>query len=75
MYLKTVLSSVTTLLFLDNGDIISSRYDIANSFNNYFASIAETTKNIYIHINIFHTLLHDWCFSVCSQSCKSCFYF
>ena len=42
--LKTVASSVPTELFLDNGDTITNPYDIANTFNNYFASIAETTK-------------------------------
>ena len=40
---KTVASSVPTVLSLDNGDIITNQYDIANTFNN-FASIAETTK-------------------------------
>ena len=35
--LKTAASNVPTVLSLDNGDI-------ANNFNNYFASIAETTK-------------------------------
>ena len=29
---------------LDNSDMITNPYDIANTFNNYFASIAETTK-------------------------------
>ena len=42
--LKTVASSVPTVLFLDNGDTITNPYDIANIFNNYFASIVETTK-------------------------------
>ena len=42
--LKTVASSVPTVLSLDNGDTITNLYDIANNFNNYFASIAETTK-------------------------------
>ena len=42
--LKTVVSNVPTLLPLDNGDTITNPYDIANTFNNYFASIAETTK-------------------------------
>ena len=42
--LKTVAFSVPTVLSLDNGDTITNRYDIANSFNDYFASIAETTK-------------------------------
>ena len=31
-------------LSLDNGDTITNPYDIANTFNNYFACIAETTK-------------------------------
>ena len=38
--------SVPTVLSLDNGDIITNPYDNANTFNNYFASIPETTKNI-----------------------------
>ena len=42
--LKTVTSSVPTVLSLDNGDNITNPYDIANTFNNFFASIAETTK-------------------------------
>ena len=42
--LKTVASSRTTALSLDNGDTITSSYDIANTFNTYFASIAKTTK-------------------------------
>ena len=41
---KTAASNVPTLLLLDNGDTITNIYDIANTFNNYFASIAETTK-------------------------------
>ena len=44
--LKTVASSIPTVLSLDNGDTITNPYDIANTFNNYFASIAETTKNM-----------------------------
>ena len=32
------------MLSLDNGNTITNPYDIANTFNNYFASIAETTK-------------------------------
>ena len=31
---------------LDNGDTITNPYDTANTFNNYFASVAETTKSI-----------------------------
>ena len=42
--LKTVASSVLTVLSLDNGVTITNPYDIANTFNNYFASITETTK-------------------------------
>ena len=42
--LKTVAPNVLTVLSLDNGDTITNPYDIANTFNNYFASIAETTK-------------------------------
>ena len=42
--LTTVASSVPTVLSLDNGDTITNPYDTANTFNNYFASIAETTK-------------------------------
>ena len=41
--LKTVASNVPNVLSLDNGDTITNPY-IANTFNNYFASIAETTK-------------------------------
>ena len=42
--LKTVASSVPAVLSLDNDDTMTNPYDIANTFNNYFASIAETTK-------------------------------
>ena len=42
--LKTVASSVPAALSLDNDDTITNPYDIANTFNNYFASIAESTK-------------------------------
>ena len=41
--LKTVASHVPTVLSLDNGDTITNPYDIVNTFNNYFASIAQTT--------------------------------
>ena len=44
IYLKTVAFNVPTVLSLDNGDTITNPYDIANTFNNYFASIAETTR-------------------------------
>ena len=42
--LKTVPSLVPTVLSLHNGDIITNPYNIANTFNNYFAPIAETSK-------------------------------
>ena len=42
--LKTVTYNVPTVLSLDNGDTITNPYDIANTSNNYFASIAETMK-------------------------------
>ena len=44
IFLKTVASHVPTVLPLDNTDNITNPHDIANIFNNYFASIAETTK-------------------------------
>ena len=45
---KTVAPSVPIVLSLDIGDTITSPYDTANTFtfNNYFASVAETTKSI-----------------------------
>ena len=50
--LKTIASNVPTVLSLDNGDTVTNPYDIANTFNNYFASIAETTKKTkYSHIH------------------------
>ena len=42
--LKSVASNVPAAPSLDNGYTITKSYDIANTFNNYFASIAETTK-------------------------------
>ena len=44
--LNNVASSVLTVLSFDNGDTITNPYDIVNTFNNYFASIAETTKKV-----------------------------
>ena len=41
---KTKASSVPTVLSHENGDTITNPYDIANTFNNYVTSIAETTK-------------------------------
>ena len=42
--LKTVASDIPTVLSFDNSDTITNPYDIANTFNNYFTSIAETAK-------------------------------
>ena len=42
--LKSVASNVPAVPSLDNGYTITNPYDIANALNNYFASIAETTK-------------------------------
>ena len=42
--LKSVSSNVATVLSLNNGDTITNPYNISNTFNNYFASIAETRK-------------------------------
>ena len=41
---KTVGSNVPAVLFFDNGDIVTNPFDIANTSNNYFASLAATTK-------------------------------
>ena len=43
--LKNVSSSAPTIFSLKNGDTTTNLYDIANTFNNYFVSIAETTKS------------------------------
>ena len=37
-------SSLPTVLSLENGDTITSPYDSSNTFDNYFASIAKTTR-------------------------------
>ena len=37
-----LIITITTVFSLDNGDTITNHYDVANAFNNYFASIAET---------------------------------
>ena len=42
--LKTVASNVPNVLSLDNGETITNPYDTGNTFTNFFASIAETTK-------------------------------
>ena len=53
IFLKTVALSVPAVLSVDISDTITNPYDVAKTFNNYFASIAEK-KN---HINIFQTIL------------------
>ena len=51
IFFKRVASSAPTVLSYHNGDTITNPYYIANTFKNYFASIAETTKNSvkYLH--------------------------
>ena len=44
-YLKTVVFLAPIVLSLDNGDTITNPYFIATTFNNYFASIVQSTKN------------------------------
>ena len=41
---RNQISYFSTVLPLYNGDTITNPYDMANIFNNHFASIAETTK-------------------------------
>ena len=55
--IKTVASSAPTVLLRDNGNTITNPYDTANTFNNYFASIAETTK---INIKYSHKHFPDY---------------
>ena len=54
--LKTVASSIPTVF---SRDTITNPYDIANTFNNYFVSIAETTKKSikYAHKTFFRLSL------------------
>ena len=54
--LKTVASNVPAVLTLVNGDTITNPYNIANTFNNYFASIAKATKKHEIFIQTFFRL-------------------
>ena len=42
--LKSIASSIPTILSFNNGDTITSPNDTANTFDNYFPSITETTK-------------------------------
>ena len=60
--LKSIASRASTVLSRDNGNTITDLYDLANAFNNYFASIAETTKNNIKYsntLNIFQIILRN----------------
>ena len=57
--LKPVASSVPAVLILDNGGTITNPYDIANTFNNYFASIVEATKKAKYSVKHFSDYLSD----------------
>ena len=51
--LKTVSSSVPNILSLDNGDITTNLFDtVINTFNNHFASTAETTKKSILRMKV-----------------------
>ena len=49
--LKTVASSIPSVLSLDNGDTITNPYDIVNTFNNYFASTKKGIKYSHKHFS------------------------
>ena len=66
--LKSVVPSAPTVLSHDNGNNITNPYNIANTFNNYFASIAETTKN---NIKYLHKHFSDYL----KEECDSTQYF
>ena len=53
------------MLSRDNGNIITNPYDITNTFNNYFASIAETTKN---NIKYSHKPFSDYLKEECEST-------
>ena len=46
--IKNMWRRIKSLISLTNlaSDTVSNPYDIANAFNNYFVSIAETRKNV-----------------------------
>ena len=46
-----------TVLSLDNEDAMDNSYDIAYSFNDYFASITKTKKSIKYSYKVFQTIL------------------
>ena len=68
---KTVVFSAPIVLYHNNGNTINKPYDIANTFNDYFASIAETTKNNikYVH-KYFSDFLKNECGSFCNLQVK-----
>ena len=45
IYVRTVTANASAVLSRDNDSTITNPYDIANTFNNYFAFTAKTTKN------------------------------
>ena len=53
------------MLSHDNSNTITNPYDIANTFNNYFASIAETTKN---NIKYSHKHFSDYLKEECEST-------
>ena len=44
LVLHSITSSVPSALSLNNGGTITNPYNFVNTFNKYFASIAEATK-------------------------------
>ena len=52
-------------LSINNGDTIANPHDKANTFNNYFASIAETTKKV---LNYSHKHFSDYLSNKCSST-------
>ena len=65
--LKTVASSVPTVLSLDNGDTITNPYGIGNTFHNYFASIADTTKKTIKYSHKYYYLWNKNCSKIFLQ--------
>ena len=63
--LKTAASRAPTVLSCNNGNTITNPHDIANTLNNYFASIAETTKN---NIQYSHTHFSDYLKEECGST-------
>ena len=53
------------MLPLDNGNTMTNLYDIAGPFNNYFASLAETTKS---NIKYSHKHFSDYLTNQCDSA-------